>query len=65
MAKFNPVAKHAKKYNKAVVFLDRKREYKKTGDLGRQCNYDDDDFYDSADGYLTYERQVIQTTQNS
>lgn len=28
----NPVAKFQRKYNKAKVFLDRKREYKKNGE---------------------------------
>jgi hypothetical protein len=41
----NPVAKFARKYNKANVFKDKKREWKKTG--GR-CDLDVD-FYDSAD----------------
>ena len=29
MAKFNPVAKHAHKYNKPKVYRDRKKESKK------------------------------------
>lgn len=62
MAKFNPVAKFNRKFNKAVVFKDKKRESKRTGDLGRHYNYDDD-FYDSADGYR-YEFKVISTTQD-
>ena len=44
MAKFNPVAKFQRKFNKAVVMKDRKREWKKVG-----ARYNrDDDFYDSA-----------------
>lgn len=43
----NPVAKFSRRFNKAITMVDRKRELKKTGDLGRRCNYDDD-FYDSA-----------------
>lgn len=46
MAKFNPVAKFQRRFNKAVVMKDRKREWKKTG--GRHEL--DDDFYDSANG---------------
>lgn len=49
MVKSNPVAKYAKKFNKAVVFTDKKKESKRTGDLGRRYNYDED-FYDSASG---------------
>lgn len=48
----NPVAKFQRRYNKAQVFTDRKREAKKTGNYklaGRQCL--DDDFYDSANGF--------------
>jgi hypothetical protein len=52
MGKFNPVAKFQRKYNKAVVFKDRKREWKKTG--GR-CDLDAD-FYDSAGGKNEYIR---------
>lgn len=49
MAKIsNPVAKYAKRYNKAVVMIDRKKELKKTGrDKGRRYCVDED-FYDSA-----------------
>lgn len=63
MAKFNPVAKFSRMFNNAVVITDKKREYKKTGDLGRRCNYDDD-FYDSADGYINYE-ESFSTTQDT
>ena len=48
--KNNPVAKHFRKYNKSVIMKDRKKESKKTGDLGRNYNYDCD-FYDSAGGF--------------
>lgn len=46
----NPVAKFAKRFNKAVVHTDRKKEQKKTGNfLGRPDI--DDDFYDDANGF--------------
>ena len=49
MAKFrNPVAKFSRRFNKAVTMVDRKREAKKTGELGRKICVDED-FYDSAD----------------
>jgi hypothetical protein len=34
----NPVAKFQRKYNKAKVFLDRKREYKKNGEHLQSAN---------------------------
>ena len=36
MKKRNPVAKFQRKYNKAKVFRDKKREAKKTGELAYQ-----------------------------
>lgn len=36
MKKKNPVAKFQRKYNKAKVFKDRKREAKKNGELSYQ-----------------------------
>lgn len=51
MAKFkNPVAKFAKSFNKAVVFKDRKREAKKTGD-----------YYEEN----VIEQEVVPTTQTT
>ena len=40
----NPVAKNLKKFNKAVVMIDRKKETRKKGDY--------------LDDYLTYEEIV-------
>lgn len=46
----NPVAKFSRRFNKAVTMIDRKKESKKTGVLGRnKCI--DEDFYDSAGGF--------------
>ena len=51
--KNNPVAKYARKFNKSAVHVDRKKEYKKRGDKGRQYCVDED-FYDSAGGKNEY-----------
>ena len=50
LGKSNPVAKFQRKFNKAVVMTDRKKESKKNGhDRGRRYCVDKD-FYDSAGG---------------
>lgn len=49
----NPVAKFSRRYNKAVVMVDRKREMKRKGEVGRKMCVDED-FYDSAGGFNEY-----------
>lgn len=49
----NPVAKFSRRFNKAVKMTDRKREMKKTGEVGRKICVDED-FYDSAGGFNEY-----------
>lgn len=50
LGKTNPVAKFQRKYNKAVVMTDRKKELKKTGNEKGRRYCVDEDFYDSAGG---------------
>lgn len=48
----NPVAKFSRRFNKASVMIDRKKQQKKTGEIKGRNMCIDEDFYDSAGGFV-------------